>query len=80
MTKHDLAKRLRQRQYEKGLVPKKLIRRLSDDQIIDSYITCANCGTKQVNDPVALATIIQAASSVEDFFAACDALGTGHVH
>jgi hypothetical protein len=51
MLKTNLANALRQRQYELGEVSRKLIDALSDDQIIDSYITCSCCGEKQVDDP-----------------------------
>jgi hypothetical protein len=44
MDKHQLAQELRQRQYARGLVKKKYIDALSDNDIIDSYITCSGCG------------------------------------
>jgi hypothetical protein len=80
MNKHNLAEMLRQRQYQKGLVPEKLIRQLSDDEIINSYITCPDCGAKQVSSSTQLTAIIEAASCVDDFFAGCDAVSAGHGH
>ncbi|SRR6266567_1756240 len=49
MDKHKLAHELRRRQYDVGLVDRHIIDSLSDDDIIDSYITCSCCGEKQVN-------------------------------
>jgi hypothetical protein len=43
-----LAYALRQRQHAFGQVPDEMIEALSDDAIIDSYITCSCCGRKQV--------------------------------
>jgi hypothetical protein len=73
MLKKDLATALRQRQYKKGLVKRKLIDALSDDQIIDCYITCSCCGEKQVDNPLQLAEIIAKSKNVDEFFAFCDA-------
>jgi hypothetical protein len=69
MDNHQLAKALRQRQYARGLVAKKYIDALSDDDIIDSYITCSGCGAKLVPlDDLDL--LIQRARSAEQFIAA----------
>jgi hypothetical protein len=69
MDKHQLAQELRQRQYARGLVKKKYIDALSDNDIIDSYITCSGCGAKFVPlDDLDL--IIKQARSAEQFIAA----------
>ena len=69
MDKHQLAQELRQRQYARSLVEKKYIDALSDDDIIDSYITCSGCGAKLVPlDDLDL--IIKRARSAEQFIAA----------
>jgi hypothetical protein len=47
MDKQLLANELRARQRKLGQVPAHMIRALSDDQIIDAYITCSCCGEKQ---------------------------------
>jgi hypothetical protein len=48
MLKSSLAKELKRRQYNLGKAPSHIIRALSDDQIIDCYITCSCCGEKWV--------------------------------
>ncbi len=69
MDKHQLAKALRHRQYARGLVQKKYIDALSDDDIIDSYITCAEYGAKLVPlDDLDL--LIKRARSAGQFIAA----------
>ena len=69
MDKHQLAQELRQRQYGRGLVEKKYIDALSDNDIIDSYITCSACGAKLVPlDDLDL--LIKRARSAEQFIAA----------
>ena len=66
MNKAHLATELRQRQYAKGLVPRRTIDDLSDDEIIDSYVTCSGCGRKMVT-PQALREIILEAESTLEF-------------
>ncbi len=73
MEKHQLARELRQRQYETGIFEKRFIDTLSDDQIIDCYITCSECGEKQVT-PQMLETAIEFANSADEFFVCCDSL------
>ncbi len=77
MEKSVLAQELRQRQYTFGQVERRIIDALSDDDIIDSYITCSGCGEKQV-DATQLEAAIKAASNAEEFFALCDQAATGH--
>lgn len=72
MDKHQLAEELRQRQYTYGVVERRLIDALSDDDMIDSYVTCAHCGEKQV-EGAALEQAIAAASNADHFFQLCDA-------
>ena len=73
MLKTDLANGLRQRQYRAGYVNKELVDSLTDDQIIDSYITCSCCGEKQV-ELDQLPRIILDAQNVEQFFKICDTM------
>jgi hypothetical protein len=73
MTKHYLASQLRQRQIARGLVPKAMVDALSDDEIIDCYITCSDCGVKQV-EGVDLETAIATTRSASDFFRTCNAM------
>jgi hypothetical protein len=77
MIKEMLARELRQRQYNLGKTDKCLIDLLSDDQIIDSYITCSCCGEKQVN-VAQLPNIIKQARNVDEFFALCDLISKVH--
>jgi len=78
MTKHELAQELRERQYQLGQVPRAIIDSLSDDDMIDSYITCSHCGKKLV-DESRLPALIDEAFSADHFLDLCD-LGRGHVH
>lgn len=71
MKKHLLAKELRQRQYQTGIVPKHIIDTISDDDIISAYITCSGCGEVWVNEQN-LKTAIKLAQNVNQFFAFCD--------
>ncbi len=73
MLKANLAGELRQRQYKLGQVSKELVDSLTDDQIIDSYITCSCCGKKQV-DEVQLPQIITVVKNADQFFAVCNAM------
>jgi hypothetical protein len=50
---------------------KKQLATISDDEIIDAYITCPCCGEKQVDDKDALAKIIKSSRSVNDFLKKC---------
>jgi hypothetical protein len=72
MEKHQLANELRQRQYTLGRVERRLIDALTDDEMIDNYITCSGCGEKQVEGE-GLEQAIAAATNAEHFFALCDA-------
>ncbi|MFA5135511.1 MAG: hypothetical protein WC505_07035 [Patescibacteria group bacterium] len=71
MSKEALAKLLRKRLIKAGLVPTELVNRVSDDAIIDSYITCSGCHTKIVTSEELVAAVAQARST-EHFFELCD--------
>lgn len=71
MKKHQLARILRQRQHQLGLLETHVIDAISDNELIDSYITCSDCGEKQVT-PAELATAIDFASTVEQFLDLCE--------
>jgi hypothetical protein len=73
MQKHELATQLRHRQYNYGQVDRSTIDALSDDDIIDSYITCSCCGKIQVNEQQ-LQSAIEIATDADSFFQICDAL------
>lgn len=79
MTKKELASQLRQRQLERGLVPKWMVEMLDDDDIIDSYVTCAECGVKQA-EGAELARIIAESHCAEDFFDRCNGAAKGRKH
>ena len=73
MQKQHLAQALRQRQYAYGVVPQQLIESLPDDAIIESYITCPECGEQQV-EGAQLDLAISRAQNADHFFALCDQL------
>ena len=75
MDKHQLARALRQRQYDKGLVERKYIDVLSDEQIIASYTTCSGCGKGVVSD-AQVETAIHLATSADHFLQ----LTASHTH
>ena len=77
MQKHDLASQLRERQYKHGEVERSIIDALSDDDIIDSYVTCSHCGEKQV-DAQQLQMAIDAAFNADSFFRICDTIAIKH--
>jgi 23S rRNA-/tRNA-specific pseudouridylate synthase len=67
MTKKELSNQMRQRQINKGYVSKEIIDQLTDDNIIDAYITCSECQTKMV-DIKMLKTIISKAKDFDHFW------------
>jgi hypothetical protein len=71
MEKYRLAQDLRKRQYKAGLIDRRIVEALSDDDIIDSYITCSCCGEKQVQEPQLTAVIARAANT-DEFFDLCE--------
>ena len=72
MDKHTLAQQLRELQYAHGYLLRHIVDAVSDDDIIDSYITCSCCGEKRV--PLEqLETVIAQARNVPHFFEICDA-------
>ena len=71
MKKITLAQELRQRQLAQGIVPASAINALSDDEIIDAYITCSGCGEKLV-PARELGTVIGLATDANHFFELCD--------
>lgn len=77
MHKADLAGELRARQHAFGQVSPAMIEALSDDAIIDCYITCSCCGEKQVNAQQLLVAI-RRATDADGFFTVCEQLGRRH--
>jgi hypothetical protein len=76
MKKADLANDLRSRQLANGYVSAKLLANITDDQLIDSYITCSGCGKRAIS-PSDLPSTITAATSTDDFL---DAVAARHKH
>jgi RNA polymerase-binding transcription factor DksA len=66
MLKNELAQQLRERQYKLKFTPKSIIDALSDDQIINSYVTCSFCGESISEEQLAKA--IHQASKADEFF------------
>ena len=79
MIKHELARQLRGRQHAYGLVEPATIDALSDDEIVDSYVTCSDCGAKQVEGR-RLDAAIAGATDADDFFRICNRLAKQHSH
>jgi hypothetical protein len=79
MQKHQLAQELRERQYAAGLVDRRMVDALSDDEIIDCYITCSECGQRQVTAKEQEAAI-RFASDANEFFDLCDQFAEGRPH
>ena len=77
MSPATLATELRQRQYALGELPRALIDALSDDEMIETYITCGCCGEKQVTG-WHLRKAIFLANDADSFFDAVDALSRRH--
>ncbi len=75
MDKSQLVGQLRQRQYELGIAPQPAIDALTDDDIIDCYITCSGCGNKFIPERE-LPTAIERARDVDEFLL----LSSGHSH
>jgi hypothetical protein len=50
-----------------------MVAALSDEEIIDAYITCPDCGAKQVEGSD-LETAIATTENADDFFRTCNAL------
>jgi hypothetical protein len=82
MDKHLLAQQLRRRQYAHGYPPRHLIDAVSDDDMIDSYITCSCCGEKQVT-PQQLEVAVAQARDAYHSLLLCDeqarAASRGHI-
>ena len=66
MQKNELAHQLRKRQYAYGAAPKWLIDSLNDDEMINAYVTCSDCGHKQI-PPSNLPTAVTMATDVNHF-------------
>ncbi len=79
MLKERLASELRGRQYNYGEVSRELVDSLTDDQIIDSYITCSCCGEKQV-DTVQLPQIIVSVNNAMQFIELCNSMAATKAH
>jgi hypothetical protein len=75
MTKHDLAEALRLRQRAHGELQDSVIDACSDDDIINSYITCDCCGEKQIEGEL-LEFAISECESADHFFDLCDDFAT----
>jgi hypothetical protein len=66
MTKPELATKLRDRQRKTGLVPEHIIAALPEDNLINSYITCSDCGAVWIGKQE-LVRIISESTTVEEF-------------
>lgn len=68
MEKQQLARELRERQYQAGFIPREHIDFCSDDQMIDCYIKCSYCGKYWVNESQLKVAIRMARNSEEFIF------------
>ena len=74
MQKSTLAQGLRQRRYPPGSVPAETIDGLSDNAVINRYVTCPRCGKNRVTGRT-LKGAIALARNADHFLALCDQLG-----
>jgi hypothetical protein len=79
MTAAELASELRQRQYALARVEPYLIERLSDEEIIECYVTCSHCGARWVTSELLPRAIAQA-DDADDFLVYCSFLSALHAH
>jgi len=70
MRKKTLARVLRKKQHQLGEAPRELIDALSDDQILESYVTCSNCGAAPTTTQIRIA--LSQATCMDHFFELCD--------
>lgn len=66
MSKANLARQLRERQYDLGEVCRAMIDALPDDEIIDCYNTCACCRERQLT-PTQVVVAIARAGDADHF-------------
>lgn len=71
MDRHILALQLRQRQYALGHLPRQFIDAVSDEEMIDSYITCSCQRGVQVT-PQQIEVAIAEAHDANHFLTICD--------
>lgn len=76
MEKIRLAQELRNRQIELGVINLETISKLTDNEIIESYITCSSCHRKQIHTEEEINKVIQISRNVVDFLKICDAIHT----
>jgi hypothetical protein len=69
MELHALAEELRDRLVARQGLSRRAIRpaRVPDEEILASYVTCSDCGRREVEEPE-LSRLIAASVSAEDFF------------
>ncbi len=67
MKKYELANQLRQRQHNGETAA---IDTLSDDEIINSYVTCPRCGTREIGEEE-LRRAVMYATDADRFIKAC---------
>ena len=70
MTKEELASELREIQHAD-------IEEMTDDYVIDCFLTCPDCGEKQV-DEEDLRSAIKAAEHADHFFDICEGMANVH--
>ncbi len=73
MTKQQLAIELRNRQREKGLVDEWQLEAISDNEMIDAYVTCSCCGDKQA-EGTQLEKAINMAKDSDRFLRICSTI------
>lgn len=83
MQKEEFAKKLRKRQIEYGIVPEYIVNGLSDEEIIDSYRICSNCG-EPFFDIEDLDAALKETDDVDEILDIAESLkrsrGTAHTH
>ena len=79
MTVSQLANRLRKRLFRTTDIPKYVLKNTSDEEILDAYITCSDCGKRQLDDDE-LDFAVEEATSSKHFIDIVDTIVSGKMH
>lgn len=72
MTRAELVTQLRDRPRAGGHLSDAELAARTDDELIESYVTCSGCGARQLAAPGELARAIADARDAQDFFELAD--------
>ena len=77
MKPSELAEQMKERQVKLGIVPKEILMKLSDEEMISSYLTCAECKTDFLTYAEAV-SLAEDCKDIEEFFDKLDLIDRGH--